>query len=473
MFAPDPSATAFGALVCSVWLAFLIGWLVAKSCIVSNAAGWFRRQTVPARVLAACTLLAAVAVGGNKGGGNAPQGLPRPPPLLRAAEPAAEPAIAPVTVRTNGVVLRAPLGMVPEANWTNAGTQSRFWHDALPGGGRVLTWENALLDRLPGRRVSLQVELLPTGDCSFRYDFHDGLDPPPTNFAMGAQMGTNGVNALSVFGTNLLAATVWNVDGAPVANGVSVADLLCTNGVLRTPAAFEIFWRNTTGIDPDADTDGDGLSDGAEIFLWETSPDCADTDADGTPDGVELMSGTDPLDADEDGNGVPDGLSPDAYAANPLWAEGAEDANLSIVLRSAIPPGASATLVVGGLALPLRNPATYGLSIPPRRIRPVPAPFEEGRNRGPRAWRSFLRSPEARRRRSAPCVDARPGGRIPGLGRDGKRGHCRPRRPPPRPPGAGDRGKRMRPRHGLFRQALLRLLGRTAPDGPDNSRPVA
>ncbi|MBQ7252656.1 MAG: hypothetical protein IJS32_08660, partial [Kiritimatiellae bacterium] len=97
--------------------------------------------------------------------------------------------------------LRAPLGMVPEANWTNANAQSRFWHDSLPGGGRVLTWENALVDRLPGRRVSLQVELRPTGDSVFRYSFQDELDPPPTNFVMGAQMGTNGVNALSILGT--------------------------------------------------------------------------------------------------------------------------------------------------------------------------------------------------------------------------------------------------------------------------------
>ena len=50
--------------------------------------------------------------------------------------------------------LRTPLGFVPEAN-AAADAPSRFWHDALPDGGRVFTWENALVDRLPNRRVSM------------------------------------------------------------------------------------------------------------------------------------------------------------------------------------------------------------------------------------------------------------------------------------------------------------------------------
>ncbi len=69
--------------------------------------------------------------------------------------------------------LRTPLGFVPEANWlqlvgqdlqdyqdlpatnnpanpVNPVEKSRFWHDALPGGGRVLTWKNALVDGVSG-----------------------------------------------------------------------------------------------------------------------------------------------------------------------------------------------------------------------------------------------------------------------------------------------------------------------------------
>ncbi len=97
------------------------------------------------------------------------------------------------------VVLRTPLGIVPEANWPlleGTGVVSRFWHDALPGGGRVFTWENALLDRLPGRPATIQAELRPNGDFVYRYDFSHAV---PTNaFLFGAQKASAAVEALRV-----------------------------------------------------------------------------------------------------------------------------------------------------------------------------------------------------------------------------------------------------------------------------------
>ena len=154
--------------------------------------------------------------------------------------------------------LRTPLGFVPETNCGGVSPpgeppNSRFWHDALPDGGCVFTWENALVDRLPNHRVSMQVEMRPSGDCVFRYDFQEALDPPATNFVIGAQMGTNGVNALSILGTNILSATVWNVDGVTDTNGVAIAGTsggICLHGgsasvftPLIQPSDLHANWR--------------------------------------------------------------------------------------------------------------------------------------------------------------------------------------------------------------------------------------
>ena len=279
----------------------------------------------------------------------------RPPIGAPLPDGSGLPALAP---------LLEPLGMVPEANWTNAGAASRFWHDAAPGNGRVFTWENALLDRLPGRRVSVQAELLPSGDFTYRYDFADALDPPATNFVIGAQVGTNGVNALAILGTNLLAETVWRVDGARITNGVSIADLFCTNGILRAPARFAIEWKNTSGIDPNADTDGDGLSDWDEIFVHGTDPSRSDTDGDGLSDGAEHLAGADPLDADENGDGVPDGVAPAAWAANPLWAANGGSVDCTITLAADLPAGMKASLALGDLTIPLSRAGSWNIDLP-------------------------------------------------------------------------------------------------------------
>lgn len=51
----------------------------------------------------------------------------------------------------------------------------------------------------------------------------------------------------------------------------------------------------TLGTDPQNwDTDGDGLSDGVEVVVWNTDPLAADTDNDGYVDGVEVRSGYNP-----------------------------------------------------------------------------------------------------------------------------------------------------------------------------------
>ena len=101
-------------------------------------------------------------------------------------------------------------------------------------------------------------------------------------------------------------------------NAAAVASSDCDNDGLS--AAEE----QALGTDPAAaDTDGDGLSDFAEVGadklfdpLTETSPLDADSDDDGLSDGVEtngsgpltLVGSTDPLNSDSDNDGLSDGL---------------------------------------------------------------------------------------------------------------------------------------------------------------------
>ncbi|MEW6330088.1 MAG: S8 family serine peptidase [Pseudomonadota bacterium] len=58
--------------------------------------------------------------------------------------------------------------------------------------------------------------------------------------------------------------------------------------------------ESSLGTDPqNPDTDGDGLTDGAEVNTYSTSPVQADTDGDGLTDGAEVSGGTNPVVSDK------------------------------------------------------------------------------------------------------------------------------------------------------------------------------
>ncbi len=62
------------------------------------------------------------------------------------------------------------------------------------------------------------------------------------------------------------------------------------------------------------DTDEDGLTDGAEVNVRGTDPTKKDSDGDGLDDGLEIELGTNPLNPDSDGDGVPDGQDTLAFS---------------------------------------------------------------------------------------------------------------------------------------------------------------
>ena len=59
------------------------------------------------------------------------------------------------------------------------------------------------------------------------------------------------------------------------------------------------------------DTDGDGLSDGAEVNQYGTNPKLIDTDGDTLSDGLEVEQGSSPINKDTDGDGLQDNVDPD------------------------------------------------------------------------------------------------------------------------------------------------------------------
>lgn len=110
---------------------------------------------------------------------------------------------------------------------------------------------------------------------------------------------------------------------------------------------------NVHGTDPlNTDSDDDGLSDGVEVNVHGTDPMAADTDDDGLSDSVEIQHGLDPRDDtdadgdfdgdglsnaeeislgtnmnldDTDGDGLKDGVEVDVHGTDPLGADSDED----------------------------------------------------------------------------------------------------------------------------------------------------
>lgn len=110
-------------------------------------------------------------------------------------------------------------------------------------------------------------------------------------------------------------------DGIDSAWECATTNLACTNGVgawedadISTNARVRFY-----AVAQRTDSDVDGLTDGAEIFLHRTDPEDSDTDGDDLSDGDEANEhGTNPLDSDTDDDGLTDGEEANDSGTDPL-----------------------------------------------------------------------------------------------------------------------------------------------------------
>ena len=105
------------------------------------------------------------------------------------------------------------------------------------------------------------------------------------------------------------------------ANGTfsSVASWLCTDDDSDGDGLGDDMETYMYGTDSDDwDTDDDGLSDGHEYLYYNTDPLNPDTDNDNLGDEDEFTYNTDPLDSDSDNDGILDGDEVYTYGTSPL-----------------------------------------------------------------------------------------------------------------------------------------------------------
>jgi hypothetical protein len=105
--------------------------------------------------------------------------------------------------------------------------------------------------------------------------------PSETRFAFGV---------LGICGILTLVLSVWYVQA-----NITAPFRVATASLVTTRTAFQST-SDARQIEAlkQKDTDHDGLSDYAEIYIYHTSPYLADSDSDGIPDAIEIAQGTDP-----------------------------------------------------------------------------------------------------------------------------------------------------------------------------------
>lgn len=128
------------------------------------------------------------------------------------------------------------------------------------------------------------------------------LDIPNPFQLLGTRVvAPDGTATFAVTAPNAVAIPTVRLQAVMIRAGVAYTSNVATVPVLDAAGDIDADGLTTAdehqrGLDPlDADTDGDGLADGAEVNDVGTNPLLADTDGGGTVDGDEVGRGLDPL----------------------------------------------------------------------------------------------------------------------------------------------------------------------------------
>lgn len=167
--------------------------------------------------------------------------------------------------------------------------------------GTAFVWERIDGERASGYQIATSV-VSPGANASVCLRANGSVSCAP--------VGPDGHVNLSTPGADGLASLTVSLSNAS-SNATLDAETVPLQAIERTGDLDADGLNNSNEIElgtnlTTADSDGDGLTDGAEVHQYGTDPSIADTDEDGLVDAAEVRGGSDPTLADTDRDGLVD-----------------------------------------------------------------------------------------------------------------------------------------------------------------------